>query len=295
MTVGGILRGTWQFIRANLPAIAVWGAINLLMGILLRVGMTPLYQARLEAAARTAQGLSSPLPPFGPFLAVWLLVMAMLLVLTAAVFRAVLFPEQRRAFYLRIGMDEARLLGLVAIGFVAAIAVGLVIAVASLVFALLGGMVLGLGRGSAGLIVVSLVLLLWVAMFYVSVRLSLIGPLTVARRRLVIREGWQLARGRFWRLLGAYLVIWLVIFVGSLALVLPQMGAMFAAIGRPGDPAAQIELARVEVAQMSLSSSPAHLLLLLVGSFVGMIFYVLLAAAPAVAVRQLLDERAGLA
>jgi hypothetical protein len=41
---------------------------------------------------------------------------------------------------------------------------------------------------------------------FVGTRLTLLFPLAVAERRIVLREGWRLGRGNFWRLLGVFVL-----------------------------------------------------------------------------------------
>lgn len=296
MTVGSILGGTWSFIRAHPAAIAVWTALYLAVTIVLRLAIGPVVQARMAAVAAAAPGLPPAMPPLGRVFLSWCLLMATVLVLVAAVWRAVLFPERRRAFYLRVGMDEARLLGLLAMALVAGFAIELVLVVALIVLGVIFGLALSPAHLSGGGVpfLVLLVLGFVAAAIWVQVRLSLVGPMTIARGRWAVGEGWELAGGRFWRLLGAYGVVWLLLIALTLLLALPQAGAMIGAIGHPGDPAAQAALAEAQSARMALTPAPVTVLWLLLGGVLGMVMLVAFAALPAVAVAQLIDERAGL-
>jgi membrane-anchored glycerophosphoryl diester phosphodiesterase (GDPDase) len=78
-----------------------------------------------------------------------------------------------------------------------------VILVASLVIGLLAS---GGGAGAAvggGFLAVFLAL---GVMVFIGVRFSLALPATFAERRIRIRESWRLTKGRFWPLLGCYLL-----------------------------------------------------------------------------------------
>ena len=294
MTVGSILGGTWAFIRANPAAIAVWGLVYLGINIALRLALAPIMAAQMAAAAARAQGVPAPFPPIGGFFLVWLLLMGGIGVLAAAVWRGVLFPERNQAFYLRLGGDEGRLIGLLLVAFVAAIVIEIVLVIAIVVLALVFGITASTQVTSGTVLFFFLLFVaLFVAAIWLQVRLSLIGPMTVARGRWAVREGWQLTRGRFWTLLGAYLVIWLILIGVSLLLAIPTLGVMAAAFRNVGDPQAQATLAQAQAAQMGFTT-PAALVVLLLGAVLGTVLFVALAAAPAVAARQILDGRAGL-
>jgi hypothetical protein len=285
VTVGSILGDTFRFVRANLPSIAVWGAINLLMSIAIRAAMGPVYRAQAESIA---QGIP-PQVSFGPFFLVILVMMAVLLVLYAAVFRAVLFPEDSAAFYLRLGRDEARLLGLMLL-----LWLGMVVAAIPLVLIMiLAGFVLSLvlGKAAVGILAVVLVLFLYGLMFYVGVRLSLVGPLTMLRRKIMIGPAWRLTRGKFWTLFGTYLVLALAAIAVALITMWPAMSQMIAATGHPGDPEAAARLAAFQANQVSLAPTPGNILTILLGSAFGAIMLAMFGGAPAMATLQLVAAK----
>lgn len=290
MTVRGIVGGAIRFVRDHPVMLIVWSAINLVLGVAMRVIMAPIYQARL--AALTA-GTHPQMPSFGSFVPVWIGIMAVMIILYTAVFRAVLFPEERRFAYLRIGLDELRLLGLIVVlgaGFALAwmamlIVGGLAIAAA--------GTVLGFGRQTMIPVALLLFFILWCGLAFIAVRLLPAQPLTLLRRKIIIGEAWRLTRGHFWRLLGAFLILFLLIAIVSLIPALPQMGPVFSAMSHPGNPDMQLILAEVQARQFSLHPSPAMVAQILVGSVIGAAMLLLLASAMAIATRMLLDERTG--
>ncbi len=114
VTTGSIWGGTFRFVRGNVGPIVIWGVIVLLVSLLSTLVMGSFYQDRLTAMQSGAVPSAHLGMIFLPAV-IWLVVFTML---WAAVFRAVLFPEERRFAYLRIGMDELRLLGTVLILFV---------------------------------------------------------------------------------------------------------------------------------------------------------------------------------
>lgn len=119
-----------------------------------------------------------------------------------AVFRAVLRPNDRGFAYLRFGGDELRQIGLMILmtlfygllagGFVAALVFGL--KTADLDDGLKAA--IGIGGGIA----------FFVLMLLLSIRLSLAQPMTFDQRRIRFFGSWGLTKGKFWPLLGMYIL-----------------------------------------------------------------------------------------
>lgn len=134
-------------------------------------------------------------------------------VVVAAVFRAVLRPEERRGFYLRFGAAEGWMM-LVYLVFLFGAYFAMVIAF--LPALLLGGggyfaMAVG-GDEDAGALVGVLLGLLgllagWGALLWALLRLSMALPMTFAGRSFLLFESWTLTRGQAPRLFGMLLLI----------------------------------------------------------------------------------------
>lgn len=286
MTIGSIFGGVFRFIRANPPSIAIWGAIYFAVNILMRLGMAPYYQARAEAAAR---GLPPQLHGFGGVMLVLLAAMLVLLVLYAAVFRAVLFPEQRTAAYLRVGGDELRLLGLVLILFLAAVAIEIVVIIVGALIGLIVGLASGVGSPGAVIVSLALIVAILLAAIFATIRLAPCGPLTVLRRKIIIGDAWRLTRGHFWTLFGTYLVAAIALILISLPIVLPTMAPILTAMAHPGDPMAAAQINALQARQMALTA--ANIPMLLVSGILGAIILPIFGGLPAVATVQMLEER----
>jgi hypothetical protein len=147
--------------------------------------------------------------PMLMFTAVMLL---MQMVLSTAVLRAVLRPSDRAAGYLRLGMDELRQLGLALIVLAALLFYAFGVSIASgLVIGLLDGLTGGrLAPQAMGAITVGAI---WVAFIYPAVRLSLAPAMTLADRRISFLRAWALTKDRFWPLLGAYALAFVIALV----------------------------------------------------------------------------------
>jgi hypothetical protein len=135
-------------------------------------------------------------------------------VLFAALCRAMLEPGKSAFAYLRIGMDEMRLL-VVQIALVA-LWIGFCILL-SLAVVLLAFVVDQVGHPWGGWIGLIGGLLLFCAPIVVLVRMSMALPATFAEKGIRIFESWKLTRGRFWSLVAMVFVV--LIFMLAFAVV----------------------------------------------------------------------------
>ena len=121
-----------------------------------------------------------------------------------AIFRAVLRPAERGFFSLRLGMDELRVA-------VVGLAIGVVLYIAMIVIALIGAALIfalwstdsTLGAWGLGLYV----LLALVGVCWAMARVSMMAPASVLHRDFAFVEGWRLAAGKAWPLLGMMILI----------------------------------------------------------------------------------------
>jgi hypothetical protein len=169
-------------------------------------------------------------------------------VLYAAMNRAVLRPQESRFGYLRLASDELRQLGLFAIflglGIIAYAIVIVVMAVVVVVVALAGGGTDGAGFALALAIALPAILC---GAIYLAVRLSLASPLTFDTRRIDPMAAWRLTRGRFWPLLGTYLIAFalsIVVVVLTFAIAAAAVAVIGGGIGALG-PAFQSDMGTV--------------------------------------------------
>ena len=285
VTVGSILRGTFQFARDHIPAILVWAALVLVTSVLMISMMRPMYEAQLVAL----QTGTNVMPSLGR--GAWLtipLLTILFLALWAAIFRAVLFPAESRFFYLRLGMDELRLLGLMLLLMLAMIVLEVVGAIAVIIVASLLALLLGKGAGIAIGVVIGLAL--FCLFIWAAIRILPAGPLTMLERKIMIGPAWRLSRGRFWPLFGAYLVIVLILVALYFVLMLAQMGPIMADMLRPTDPEAARRVAEWHVNQLQLGVP--LVIYGVLSSLIGSLSLTLQAGMTAVATRDLLASQA---
>ena len=137
-----------------------------------------------------------------------------------AIFRAVLRPAERGFFSLRLGMDELRVA-------VVGLAIGVVLYIAMIVIALIGAALIfalwstdsTLGAWALGLYV----LLALVGVCWAMARVSMMAPASVLHRDFAFVEGWRLAAGKAWPLLGMMILILLMILAIEIILILVGM------------------------------------------------------------------------
>ncbi len=272
MSVGSFIGGGTSFLRNNLRIVAIWAALYLVT-IIAAIGfMRPAFGSIMDfqrqMALRKSMGVTGPpvFPAnmFGTLFLVEIIALLVMLVAFAAVVRAAARAENEGFAYIRVGMDELRLLGLTIIIILLAIVAEIV---AVLVLGILGGVLGAMLGAKAGIGVAAL---LTVALFcgaiYAQVRLSLAGVLTVIQHRIVIKDAWRATKGQFWSLFLAYLVmglIYLAVSVVILAITSPGLLTAYASF----DPRALQAAGQAQLAQTA-GFSIVYMLKMLLGAII---------------------------
>lgn len=194
----------------------------------------------LMSAAETLEssGATSP-EDFMPVLASYLAILAVVLPLSlvasamlyAAVSRAVLRPTESSFGYLRLGMDEVRVL---VVSLVLFIVFGLVMVVVSGIIGAVIGLVVAAEAPALWILVALLVCAAIGLCIWLAVRLSLAIPITMAERRIAIFDSFGVTKGRFWPLLGMALLAFVMSIVVGLLGSLVAMPIQLATGGLEG-------------------------------------------------------------
>lgn len=137
----------------------------------------------------------------------------------AAISRSVLRPAESAFGYLRLGIDEFRVLVVSVVLFLVFMA--LTILMSGIIGAVIG-MTVAAEMPALWLLVVLLVLAAIAVSIWLSVRLSLAIPITMAEKRIAIFDSFAMTRGRFWPLLG------MAVLAGVLSMVVGLLGSMVA-------------------------------------------------------------------
>jgi len=292
-TVGSILEGAFGLVRRRPGAVAIWGLTYIVGSVAIMGVMVLLLGSASGFAPQPGAEFSSGMAGgfFGTLILFYVLYALLSVVLINAVYRAILRPNDTAFASLRVGSDEFRMLGLTILFVIGMIILYFISALAMMMIG--GGLGLAVGRSPGVAVLVSVLLMLGFLGFWIwlSVRVSLIFPMTFHRRRFAIDEGWALGRGRFWTMFGAYLVVWIVIIAVSLIFFWSIFGALFAMIGSGGDPVAQ----RVAVEQMMESRAAAGIASMIFtmvgGAVLALLSFVLGYGVVGSAARELLSER----
>lgn len=223
--VGGIIAGGFGLIRRHPGPVLVWGAISAGSGVVIgwlqwRLGVPALEAgAPPEIAGRGALAL---------LLSLVSLVIST--VLSAAAFRAVLRPEAGGFAFLRLGIDEARMIGLTLLLYLLSLVAGVVGAAGFAFLVALAGFVTG-SQGAAQALAGLLALAAMAALVFVLVRLSLVYPLVLLRHRISLDDSWEATRGHFWSLLGTYILLGLISFGLVMLVMIPVAGLQLQSMG----------------------------------------------------------------
>lgn len=287
ISVGRILEGAFGVFREHFTAVAVWGGIYLAGNIATMLAMQPMMQGALAPGAQAdpAQLMSA----MGP---VWLLSFLLSIVgvvLYTASMRSVLRPDAGGVGFLRLGMDELRMLGLLLLFGIAAM---VLIFAASLVVALfIGGAAAGSESVALTAVLSGLVaLVVFGAILFLVIRFSLAFPLTLHRGAFAIGEAWTRSRGHFWTLFGAALVVSVIGLVASIAVNMVAAGSYFTDIlAAAGDPEATARAAEQQAANLG-SFSVLMILQSIGGAAVAAIWVALSGGSAAAAARLLIQD-----
>lgn len=249
LTAGTIINGGLRLVRERPVSVAIWGLVYLgatIVGGLLLV--LPLLRMRMEPMQGGQFVPPDPMAMMGSIYLFDFGILVLLVVLVAAGLRAVLRPEDGGFAFIRLGMDEVRLVGLALLFFIAMIAIAVVFGILLAIFIGAGvAMAPGAPDASAapfGQIPASAVVLMlffYAGIVWLQVRLAPSVALTMIRERIAIGEAWRLTRGHFWPMFGGFLVLGLMLMLGYLALLLLIVAPFFGEIARgfgPGGMAA---------------------------------------------------------
>src|SRR4051794_21168652 len=140
LNVGTILGGAFGLVKRRPVAVAVWGAVYFVGLLGFMIVMQPMFQAQAAIAggADPAAAMAGMPAMLGRLLLVELGIFILFIILYTATQRAVLRPDESAFAYIRLGMDELRMLGLslllliifYAVTLVGGILIGLVMALA---------------------------------------------------------------------------------------------------------------------------------------------------------------------
>ncbi|KRA64279.1 hypothetical protein ASD79_20625 [Caulobacter sp. Root655] len=151
----------------------------------------------------------------GTLLPLIALAVALQSVITVAIMRAVVRPEDHRLAYMRVGQEEARQFVVALVGWVVTL---VVTALPSAVLVLIGAGLINLGavQTNRWVEVLGAIAVAGLSIWF-GIRLSLLSITTFAEGKLDLRRTWALTDRHFWHLLGMYAVAFVITFLVGLA------------------------------------------------------------------------------
>lgn len=267
----------FRVVRREPGSVAVWAVVQLIFSAALSLLMLPVMRplmavsaansANRSAGAQAATAMLNVLPLYLVILPLYLLVFA---VLSAAVYRAVLRPQDKAFARLRFGADELRLAGVWILLGLLWLGVSMVVGVVLIILAIAVAMASKASPANLVLFVLVVYPVIFALLAWFSVKFSFAAPMTFAQKRIQLFASWKLTKGRFWSLLGCYLLafVFIVIF-WLLALIVDAAVAV-------GSTGGSITAAAASMFQPDYSSAqayftPARLVLLPIGAAVGVL------------------------
>jgi len=210
---GEAIGSGFRVIRRNPAAIAVWAAFYLVVGLL------------PSTFIQTSVGSFSPNPNPADYqavfarmtrLAAWLPVLWGLglfysALAYSAVYRAVLDPEDRRYFYLRLTRRELYV-GLTTFALALLFVVGIVVEVVA---------VFVIARAAPGLVTFLAICAAIAVTVWLALRFSMAPPMAYAQERFVLGESWGLTAGHGWKLFGVAFSLFVIVIGVEIVLLIP--------------------------------------------------------------------------
>ncbi len=229
----------FRVVRRHPMALIFWALFYMaLMAAVLFLAGGSLIGLVNAAESLDPSGTPTPetlMPLVSSYLAILAVILPVSLIASAmiyaAVSRAVLRPTESAFGYLRLGMDEVRVL-------VVSIVLAIVFMVLSaVVFGIVGaviGMTVAADQPALWLLVVLAVCAAIALFIWLAIRLSLAIPITMAERRIAIFDSFAVTKGRFWSLLGMALLAFVMSIVVSILGSLVGMPIQLATGGLSG-------------------------------------------------------------
>lgn len=284
----------FRITRENRGAFLRWVLFSFvvsLLGAIVTVSMPVEVRSALDTLRAdntpTMVQLGEALIATSPLLVVGLAVQC---VMAAAVYRIIFRHDDARFGYLRLGMDELRLMALTILFLL-------------LVIGLLMGVTIGAGLVMAGVYAVSAPLAVFLGglvelfaiglVIYVLVRLSLAPVITFVGRRVTIFDSWRVTKGQFWKILLAYVIAMFCIFLIMVVTMALFMALAMIVLKINGGQVTDIS-AFISPDETSFSAyfNPGMIAYMLVGSVVTALWYAVIAAPGAWIYRHLHEQPA---
>lgn len=236
-SIGQALGDAFGLMRRRPVAVFVWGSLFVVPSFGVLILLLPEFAGFMEASAKMALAPGDPLPPEAMVrisrLQIWglganLAQGVILAVAYTAVMRAILRPQERAGFSLRLGMDELRV-GVIGVAILVGVYILMIIAT---VLGVIIAVAIWFGaRIAFAPIIFFLVLAMLGFVVFAMARVSLIAPASVLRRDFAFDEGWDLGKGQALRLFGLLVSVFGLLLVIEFCLLVVGLIVIGGAVG----------------------------------------------------------------
>lgn len=228
--------------REHFRTVLVWIPILAIISFVMSAGMISMAGPSLtQMTTMSATAESDPqavLAAMKPLMQMYAVLLPLVLlyygVLYGAVNRMMLRPSDKRMAYFALGADELRQIALMILTFLVFLGVYIAGVIGVVALVAVAAMV---GKAFAPLAGIVSGLVLFGFMIVLLVRLSLASAQTFATRKINVFGSWALTRGKFWPMLGAYILAFILMVItyaavfAILMLVMVLIGGGFSAMG----------------------------------------------------------------
>jgi MFS family permease len=247
------LKSGFRLAKREPLAVFVWGIGYALLGLLIQaIALGPALPGYLATVGQDPEAAAAQMERAASANALWTLPIMMILgvgaaaVFYGAVVRALLHPEERGFFYLRVSRRE---LWLILTSFALLVGMLLVVMAGAFVLGMLGSLAGGWGMLFAFPAVVGFV--------YLAARFSTAWVQSFDEKRLVVLDGWRMTRGQGWRILLMLLALLFLLLIVAVVIMIPAAivgGILLGVAGMAGGAGGAVVTAVVAIAALVLFS-----------------------------------------
>jgi len=283
-------------------AVLAWAVVLLVLGVLPVVGMMSTVvtglieliqadQAGVEPSPDAVFSMMSGMIAMQPI--VLITGLAVRAILAAAVFRAVLEPDNSRWFYLRFGAQELWVGLMIVVLWVLMSVLSYPLAIVMMPVMMFAAMSAQDNPLLMILPTVVVVLAMLAGFAFLAVRFSLALPMTFAQKQFRLFESWTMTRGQTWRLIGVGAVLVAIVLAIELLVALVFVAVSFGLHGAGGfDEAAMTAFFAQDASIWLAELAPWAIGVAVLGAILGAVVTTVVTAPWAEAYRQLAAAKA---